>query len=863
MVNRIKNEFDMKLLKTLLMMFLAVQLNAQRTDKPNIVLIFIDDMGWIDAGFMGSDLYETPNIDRLASEGMMFDNAYASASNCAPSRACLISGQYGPRHGVFTVNSTKRGPVEEMRLEPVPNNSRLSSNVVTIAEALKLNGYTTAQFGKWHLGYGAQDAPIMHGFDVDSSTRSVDLPFADTNDPKQVFKITQDACDFMEDNQDEPFFAYVSHHAIHQPIEARDDKLTYFNGKTGQVVHTSTSFAAMISHMDDAVGILLDKIDELEIADNTFVVFVSDNGALPVSDSGPVRGYKGMYYDGGIRVPMIVKYPPLTQAGSLSSKPVINVDFYPTFVELAGGVYDQSHIYDGESFLPLLTNNDMVRESIFWHLPGYIDNPYRDGRDPIFRTRPVSAIRKGDWKLHLFHEEWLLDGGIDDIATNNSVELYNLTTDIGESVNLANTEIQKRDELLQDLLAWIDDVDAPMPTEIVLPNTLYEIGSGPIDTIDILEGEGANVQNSMGEVSSFGSQDKISWLIDDNGIVSWDILVHEINNDPSTTLIPDSVRFDLIVANRAINSSHLVNYVIKVDGVLKATVSANATQTATSRSLGHIIIPINAETLSIETDIGHHVDYITLTKKEVILSDVDVQSDYYFLDNVGLAKRTKRNTTNDDVIFTGLNFIHDGAKWSLVEAGNGYFYIENKANNMRIRGKDKNVNNPESIHLVDNTYTGAWVQWEITTVGSDVYIDNVGQNMRLRADASNEVVFAQKSAVEDNVKWTLNASDQSVNRVLAGVEKEIRKQNFTLYPNPTQSQLDISCELNTSATVHTRLFDLLGKSIVSTVERALSSGQHHSILDLSSIKNGIYLVEATVVQDNGDRKKYIRKIIKE
>jgi arylsulfatase A-like enzyme len=201
------------------------------------------------------------------------------------------------------------------------------------------------------------------------------------------------------------------------------------------------------------------------------VIFTSDNGGLMTSSQEPLRGNKGCYYEGGVREPMIVRWPGVTKPGSRCNVPVINQDFYPTFLEVAGATPPKDTPLDGESLVPLFKGGSKLkREAIFWHFPGYLDAPVIRGRDPVFRTRPVSVIRKGDWKLHLYHEEWQLDGGRAGLVTNNAVELYNFATDIGERNNLANSNIAKRDELLDDLLIWIQSIHAPLPTK---PNSAF------------------------------------------------------------------------------------------------------------------------------------------------------------------------------------------------------------------------------------------------------------------------------------------------------------------------------------------------------------------------------------------------------
>ena len=439
---------------------------SAESDPPNIVLIFIDDMGWKDAGYAGSDLYETPNIDRLASEGMVFTDAYAAAGNCQPSRACLISGQYTPRHGIYAVRSTKRGPVQEMRLEPVPNTDDLPSDNFTIAEAMQSAGYATGMFGKWHLGKEAGVRPQDQGFDVVDTMDPEGAKSSSAGDPKWIYRITDGACDFIEQNRDRPFFLYVSHHATHMGIQANKEMFAKFPAKEPGRQHRNRRFAAMNCQMDDGVGKLLDKLDELNLSNNTLVVFTSDNGGLPQSSQGPLRGFKGMYYEGGIRVPMVARWPSAIEPGSRCSTPVINVDLYPTFLAAAGHLPPEATKLDGESLLPLLSKEGaLARNAIFWHFPGYLDHASPGARDRVFRARPQTVIRQGDWKLKLYHEEWLLDGGRDTIATNRCVELFNLSDDIGEQHDLSAEIPSKRDELLDEVLAWHEQVDAKLAGE--------------------------------------------------------------------------------------------------------------------------------------------------------------------------------------------------------------------------------------------------------------------------------------------------------------------------------------------------------------------------------------------------------------
>lgn len=438
---------------------------AEAAGKPNVVLIFADDLGWKDVGYQGSDYYETPNLDALAKKGMVFSNAYAGAGNCAPSRACLLSGQYSPRHGVYAVGTTDRGPKEMMRLIPIPNKSGLSKNQVTLAEAMKAAGYATGIFGKWHLGGKDGEIPREQGFDTVFDSQGDGNKKGKPEDPKGVFSLTDKACEFIEANAKKPFFCYVPHHGIHTPLQARPDSLKKFEAKMPGRQHKNAMYAACLYDLDAAVGQLLAKLRKLQLENDTLVIFTSDNGGTQQSSQEPLRGNKGCYYEGGIREPFIAYWPKVIEAGSKCDVPVHNIDLFPTFINLAGATTSAN--LDGESILPLFMGGKYLkRQAIFWHFPGYLDNPVTRGRDTVFRTRPVSVIRKGDFKLHLYHEEWQLDGGREKILSNNAVELYDLSTDLKEEKNIAASDTSKRDELLDDLLKWLAETKAPLPTKL-------------------------------------------------------------------------------------------------------------------------------------------------------------------------------------------------------------------------------------------------------------------------------------------------------------------------------------------------------------------------------------------------------------
>ena len=459
-----------------------------RASRPNIVLIFADDQGWMDVGYQGSDFIETPHLDRLGREGMIFTSGYATAGNCAPSRACLLSGNYTPRHHVYAVNSTDRGNKKCMRLVPIPNKSGLAKENITMADALKAAGYATGHFGKWHL-HGKDGAlPSEQGFDVtfDSFGEGEVKEGSEGNkkgppeDPKGVYALTRKACAFVEANRERPFFCYLAHHAIHGPLQGRPHSVSRFEAKKPGRYLKSAMYAACTFDLDDSVNMLLEKLKQLGLEEKTLLVFTSDNGATQQSPQEPLRGNKGSYYEGGIREPFIVRWPGVVKPGTKCDVPVTNVDLFPTFLAAAGAPVPAGKVLDGESLLPLLKGEgSLKRTGIFWHFPGYLNQAVIRGREldvrTGFRTRPVSVIRKGDWKLHLFHEEWVLDGGREKLDTNNAVELYHLAEDIGERNNVANGNKAKRDELLADLLAWQKSVNALMPSN---RNPAYDPNAG-------------------------------------------------------------------------------------------------------------------------------------------------------------------------------------------------------------------------------------------------------------------------------------------------------------------------------------------------------------------------------------------------
>lgn len=464
-------------------LLLAFAASSPAEPRPNLLLIYADDLGWKDPAFQGHSFHETPRIDAMAKEGMIFGHAYAGAGNCAPSRACLHSGTYTPRHHVFAVGRTDRGPRKSQRLVPIPNKSGLSSETETLAETLRAGGYKTGIFGKWHLDGPEGATPSEQGFEVvfDPRKGGANKRLEQPDDPKGAFSITREALAFISQSAGEkkPFFAFVSHHAIHTALEARPATLERFKAKKAGGSPAHALYAACLYDLDASVGELLDGLEKLGLADDTLIVFTSDNGATNQSPQEPLRGNKGGYYEGGIRVPMLARWPGKVPGGSRFDEPAHQVDIYPTFLAAAGLPVPSGKVLDGRDLLPVLRERAKAPDrALFWHFPGYLDNPVLRGRPGDvqlgFRTRPVSVIRKGPWKLHLFHEEWLLDGGRERLPGNGAIELYDLAADPGEKQDLVATQPGKRDELLGELLAWIEKTRAPLPTE---KNPAYQSAS--------------------------------------------------------------------------------------------------------------------------------------------------------------------------------------------------------------------------------------------------------------------------------------------------------------------------------------------------------------------------------------------------
>jgi len=443
-----------------------------RPARPNLIFLLVDDLGWTDLGYSGSDLYETPHIDRLAAAGMRFTNGYAACTVCSPTRAAAMTGMYPARLHVTDFIAGHARP--HARLKVPDWTMRLEHRHVTLAEALKAGGYATAQVGKWHLAPRDPEKRFVEDEDYFAVTQGFDVQVAGTCHPGTYFypykkngydarvaegakpgqyltdRLTDEALAFIEKNRHRPFFLYFAYFNVHTPLGGRADYVEQYKAKVKPGMrHTNPVYAAMVQSVDDSVGRIRAKLDELGIAERTAILFTGDNGGLDregnPTENLPLRDGKGSTYEGGVREPTIIHWPGVTQPGSASDEPVITLDYYPTLLEIAGVPGDREHNakVDGVSLVPLLRDPGAKpgREAIYWHYPHY----HRGG------ATPYGAVRAGDWKLIEFYEDM-------------RVELYNLRHDLGESENLAERMPDQRDRLRRMLHAWRDRVGAQMPT---------------------------------------------------------------------------------------------------------------------------------------------------------------------------------------------------------------------------------------------------------------------------------------------------------------------------------------------------------------------------------------------------------------
>ena len=407
--------------------------------QPNIVLILLDDMGYRDVGFAGNKYVSTPNIDKIARSGAVFSQCYASAPNCAPTRACLLTGQYTPRHGVYTVVDDRYAPgLPHMKVTSTTGNDELPAKTKTVADVLKSNGYATALIGMWNLGRGrngSPGSPLSRGFDVYKRPDDVKFEKDAYMDGKGRYlsdALCDEALAWIDQHKSKPFFLYYAEHSVHEPFDPKPELVAKYKAKTptGLDKGITPEYAATVEAVDFSIGRIMAKLEADGLTKDTLVIFTSDNGGLPYVVN-PLRGSKGLLYEGGIRVPGAVSWPGVIPAGKTYDEPVASMDFMPTILEAAGIPLPKDQPTDGISLLRQLKSGaPLGRDAIYWHFPCYIG-----------KGEPMSLLRAGDHKL------------IQKFA-GPTFELYDVKKDPGEQQDLAKTQPAKLEELKKLLSAW-------------------------------------------------------------------------------------------------------------------------------------------------------------------------------------------------------------------------------------------------------------------------------------------------------------------------------------------------------------------------------------------------------------------------
>jgi len=449
-----------------LLLIACAAAGSLQAKKPNFVLILADDLGWRDLGSYGSDYYQTPHIDRLATQGVRFTDAYAAGNSCSPTRASILTGKYPARTHLTDWIPGRTPPGARLNIPKWTN--YLRHEETTIAEALSDAGYATAAVGKWHLG---QEGwwPEDHGFQIsiggshagshgsmfppywpaEKTERLGWRPFPDERPGEYLTdRITREAEAFLDAHRDQPFFLYLSHYAVHTSIEGKPEVVERYRRKTPTGRQTNPEYAAMVEALDDSVGAVLVKLEQLGLAEDTVVLFTSDNGGLSkggrITSNWPLRGEKSTAWEGGVRVPLIIRRPGAPQ-GLTVDEPVTSVDLSPTILDLAE--IDPAPQVDGKSLSPLLeAEKEFSRGPIYWHYPHY------NAHTPVETCTPYGAVREGPFKLIEFYED-------------GRTELYDLREDVGETTDLSKSMPEKTRELKAKLQAWRTSVGAQMPTK--------------------------------------------------------------------------------------------------------------------------------------------------------------------------------------------------------------------------------------------------------------------------------------------------------------------------------------------------------------------------------------------------------------
>ena len=465
MINRIR---------IIALLTMAVACAAPAARKPNVVLFFADDLGWGDIGYNGSTYHLTPNIDAFAKKALAFSDAYAYPT-CSPSRACLVTGQNTPRHGIYNVVQYHPTPEYLKKIKDVPSGHFYEGDAPTIGTLMKRAGYQCGYAGKWHMGDEGDGLPQAHGFtEMNAGGRGWGnpkggyfSPYENTqlsDGPEGEYlsdRLTDECCAFIETYRDDPFFLIYAPYLVHRPVQPKPEYVELFESRAPDENHTDPEYAAMAYALDVAFGKLVQALKDAGVFENTLIVFTSDNGTNPLTaKSLPLRGCKGSIYEGGIRVPAFVHWEGVTVAG-LCETPVSVLDWLPTFLD-AGQGSDDGLVLDGESLMPLLRGSGALkRDALYWHTAAYQGRP-EDAAQGTWMP-PCSIIRSGDYK---FIQEY--DSG--------TTELYNLRTDRSETLNLVFAQPEVAARLKKKLDTWLTQVHAIIPSK---PNPAYHPNAAP------------------------------------------------------------------------------------------------------------------------------------------------------------------------------------------------------------------------------------------------------------------------------------------------------------------------------------------------------------------------------------------------
>ncbi|MCC5932380.1 MAG: sulfatase [Cyclobacteriaceae bacterium] len=470
-------------------LFTACSPQKKDISRPNIIIIMADDLGWADVGYNGNTFFETPYLDQLASEGIILERFYASSASCAPSRASILTGMYTPRHKVYIpqgysmFGSGNEDHYLKMRWKvPTPDMdssffsfpvsvNHVEPEIESLAELLKKAGYVSSRIGKWHIGDDNQ------GFDYNSANGEPGFITNIDGDEQRFYadtmvaeRMTDAAIDFIQQYKEQPFFLFLSHWEVHTPMAAQKERIKYFEEKAAKLGLTDFNavYAAEVEALDHSLGRVMKTLSNLGLEENTLLIYTSDNGGLMgQTTNAPLREGKGTFYEGGIRVPFVARWPIVINPGTSSREITIGVDFMPTLAEITNLPLPSKQAVDGLSILPIFENTESILpRQVFFHFPLYLGGnqynkvlPVYNSDVKLWRAVPSTVIMEGPWKLIYYYEY-------------DNYELFNLDEDLSETHNLAGTLPDKEAELLKHLHQWVKETNAPVPN---VPNDLFTL----------------------------------------------------------------------------------------------------------------------------------------------------------------------------------------------------------------------------------------------------------------------------------------------------------------------------------------------------------------------------------------------------